>query len=91
MVFLISSSNVLEHLLSLAHSHFLPNLLPFRAGCACAAAQGAERVGAPIPNHKFGKFAVVVYFIDNPCAFVSHQLFSVAFITLIIDNFTCHV
>jgi hypothetical protein len=36
-------------------------------------------------------FTVVVYFIDNSCEFVSHQLFSVAFITLIIDDFTCHV
>jgi hypothetical protein len=109
-------------------------------GCAaCAAAQGAERVGAPIliinlkirarymaadwntierkangkltentgtecerdltpryfrwakPRDQVASVTVVVYFIDNRRAFVSHQLFSVAFITLIIDNFTCHV
>jgi hypothetical protein len=43
------------------------------------------------PRDQVTSFTVVVYFIDNPCAFVSHQLFSVSFITLIIDNFTCHV
>jgi hypothetical protein len=43
------------------------------------------------PRDQVASFTVVVYFIDNPRAFVSHLLFSVAFITLRIDNFTCHV
>jgi hypothetical protein len=43
------------------------------------------------PRDQVASFTVVVYFVDNPCAFVSHQLFSIAFKTLITDNFTCHV